>query len=75
MAMQIERRPRPRRAGRRYIGPKIQVNVPEEVHDFIVREHRLRGMREEEWPDLLREVFAKGAAAIRAENGSHRGVR
>jgi len=54
----------PRRAsgGRRYIGPKIQVNVPAEQYDFAIDYMEANGL---EYADALREVFAAGVAALR----------
>lgn len=69
MAMQIERRPRERKVGRPTIGPKIQVHIPEEDHDWIVREYRRAGLGEEDWPELLREVVSAGIAAARRNPG------
>lgn len=55
---------RPGVGGRRYIGPKIQANIPEEHYDFVLDLMEQRGWTEERWPEALREVFAAGVAAI-----------
>lgn len=53
--------------GRPYIGPKVQVNVPDEQYDFVVDLMRSRGWGVERFPDALREVFAAGVASLRGE--------
>lgn len=53
------------KVGRPYIGPKIQVKIPEEQYYWIEDELERRGLRDEDWPDLLREVVAAGVDALR----------
>lgn len=50
--------------GRPYIGPKVQVNVPEAHYDAVIALMERHGLREEQWADALRAVFAAGVAAL-----------
>lgn len=53
--------------GRPYIGPKVQVNIPEEHYDAVLNIMEERGLSEEDWADALRFVFAAGVAALAGE--------
>lgn len=59
------RPPRRGAGGRRYIGPKVQVNIPEEQYDFVLAYMEEKGYSEEQYPDALREVFAAGVDCLR----------
>jgi hypothetical protein len=61
-----ELRPAVRRGigGRPYIGPKVQVNVPEAHYDAVIDLMQAQGLREEQWADALRVVFAAGVEAL-----------
>lgn len=50
-----------------YIGPKVQVHVPEADYDAIIDEMEARGWTEENYPDMLREVFAAGVQALKIQ--------
>lgn len=63
------RPPRRRAGGREYIGPKIQVNVPEDDYDFVVDLMKERKWGQERWADALREVFAAGVGVLRSSPG------
>lgn len=58
------RPPRRGAGGRTYIGPKVQVNIPEEQYDAVVDLMEAEGV---EWADALRTVFAAGVDALRGE--------
>lgn len=55
------------RSGRPYIGPKVQVNLPEEHYDAVIGLMEKEGMTEDQWADALRSVFAAGLTALRGE--------
>ena len=56
---------RPGTAGRPYIGPKVQVNIPDEHYDFILDTMERRGWTEAQYADMLREVIAAGVEVVR----------
>lgn len=63
------RGPRRGPGGKPYIGPKVQVHIPEEVYDAILNGMEQRGMGDDDYPDMLREVFAAGVAALNLPRG------
>lgn len=52
--------------GRPYIGPKVQVNVPQEEYDAVLQVMKERGWTMEDYPDMQREVYSLGVAALLA---------
>lgn len=58
------RPPRRGTGGRPYIGPKVQVNVPEAHYDFVLELMEKQGLTEEQWADTLRAVFAAGVTVL-----------
>ncbi len=55
--------------GKPYIGPKVQVHIPEEDYDAVIDLMQERGLREDEWSDALRAVFAAGVSALGLRRG------
>lgn len=61
------RPPRRGNGGRPYIGPKVQVNIPEEEYDTIIDMMEANGLVEEQWAEMLRAVFSAGVECLRRE--------
>jgi hypothetical protein len=60
----------PRRGGpggRPYIGPKVQVNIPDEHYNFVLDTMENRGWTEAQYADMLREIIARGIQALRSD--------
>lgn len=53
--------------GRPYIGPKVQVNVPEAHYDAVIDIMEANSLTEDQWADTLRAVFAAGVSALRGD--------
>lgn len=47
-----------------YIGPKVQVHVYETDYNVLIEEMERRGWGKADYPDMLREVFRAGVAAV-----------
>lgn len=63
------RAPRRGLGGKPYIGPKIQVHVPDSDYDAVLDEMQARGWSDEAYPEMLREVFAAGIVALGLRRG------
>lgn len=63
------RTPRRGLGGKPYIGPKVQVHIPEMDYDAVIDEMEARGWSEDRYPEMLREVFAAGVAALGLPRG------
>lgn len=61
--------PRRGAGGKPYIGPKVQVHIPEWVYDAVLDGMEARGLGDDDYPEMLREVFAAGVTALGLPRG------